>query len=454
MARTPKPERSARSRVARVASVTAYPTRRAVYAMAAGLPVSLLFALFVPALWVVGAGWLAGVLGLMALDWVLSARAPAAAPELEAPMGVDVGGTADVVLRPQALHPAHEATLSITDELAVQPFSLELARSNVFRVTARRRGAAQLETLWQRWTGPLGLVWTQRTDRLDRDLPVITDTTRLTDEAINLFNRHADFGEKLQKLKGEGTEFDALSEFVQGMDPRSIDWKHSARHGTLLAREYETEKNNHIVFALDSGYLMNEETRDESGLILTKLDRSISAALLLSFLSLRLGDRVGLFAFDAKPYLYAPPTSGQTAFAQMQRQAAKVEYSTTETNYTLGLTTLSQRLSRRTLVIIFSDFIDTTGAELMVENVARLMRRHVVVFVTFRNAGLQALTDREPADARQIAEAVVADGLRRERELVLTRLERMGVSVLNTTPEQLNGALLNRYLALKARNVL
>ncbi len=444
-----------RDKSALTARLTAYPTRRAVYAMAAGLPVSLLFALLAPTLWVMGAAWLAAVLGAMALDWVLSARGSAVTPELETPSAMDVGATIPVRLGlPQAPQRAHEASLSTTDEIVVRPFALELARSDSFSLTARRRGNAEISQLWQRWTGPLGMIWTQRTDLLDRPLPVITDTTRLTDEAINLFNRHADFGEKLQKLRGQGTEFDALSEFVQGMDPRAIDWKHSARHATLLAREYETEKNNHIVFAFDSGYLMNEETRDEDGLVLTKLDRSISAALLLSFLSLRLGDRVGMFAFDAKPYLYAPPTSGQTAFAQMQRQATKVDYSSTETNYTLGLTTLSQRLSRRTLVVIFSDFIDTTSAELMVENVARLMRRHVVVFVTFKNAGLQALTDREPESPRDLAEAIVADSLRQERELVLTRLERMGVSVLNTTPEQLNGALLNRYLALKARHVL
>ena len=424
--------------------------------MAAGLPVSLMLALLVPALWVVGAAWLAGVVGLLALDWLLSPRARLWLTEVDAPPAVDVGGSASVRLQAPAAAPRLEASLSATEELRTSPANLTLdeAGAGAFSVAARRRGRAQLLRLWQRWTGPMGLVWTQRIDALERDMDVVTDTTRLTEDALNLLNRHAEFGQKLQRLRGEGTEFDALTDYQQGMDPRTVDWKHSARHGQLLAREYETEKNNHIVFAFDSGYLMCEESADESGLVLTKLDRAIGSALLMGFVSLRLGDRVGLFAFDERPYLYTPPVSGGRAFVQLQRQSARVDYSPSETNFTLGLTTLLQKLSRRSLVVVFSDFVDTVQAELMVENVARLLKRHVVVFVTFRNEGLQYLTDRTPDSPAELAEAVVASQLRREREAVIAQLERMGVWVINTSPGELTGRLLNTYLALKARHVL
>ena len=433
--------------------ISAYPTRRAVWATAAGLPVSLLLALIAPGLWVVGVAWLAGMAGLMALDWLLSTRARTWFTEVRAPRTVDVGGRAQVRLEMPGPPPrGFEASLSTSPQLVPRPRTVEGGQP--FMLEARRRGDAALKRLWQRWTGPMGLVWTQRADQLDRDIAVVTDSTRLTEEALSLLNRHADFGQKLQRLKGEGTEFDALTDYQQGMDPRAIDWKHSARHATLLAREYETEKNNHIVFAFDSGYLMCEETADEDGLVLTKLDRAIGAALLMGFVSLRLGDRIGLFAFDERPYLYAPPVTGASAYAQLQRQSAKVDYSPSETNFTLGLTTLSQRLSRRTLVVVFSDFVDTTQAELMIENVARLLKRHVVVFVTFRNEGLRQLTDRTPSEPSDIAEALVADQLRRDRELVIARLERMGVWVINTSPGELSGRLLNTYLALKARNVI
>lgn len=435
--------------------ISAYPTRRAVYAMAIGMPVSLGLALFVPSLWVVGAAWLAGVLGLMALDWTMSIRARSWFIEVNAPRRIDVGGQADVLLQFPETRPRNlEASLFATEACVIRPEILDGTQHSHFTLDARRRGDAALTRLWQRWTGPLGLIWTQRVDPLDENIAIVTDTTRLTEEALNLLNRHADFGQKLQRLKGEGTEFDALSDFQQGMDPRSIDWKHSARHGTLLAREYETEKNNHIIFAFDSGYLMCEETADEDGLVLTKLDRAIGASMLMGFISLRLGDRVGLFGFDERPYLYAPPVTGGSAFAQLQNQSADVSYSSAETNFTLGLTTLSQRLSRRTLIVVFSDFVDTTQAELMLENVARLLKRHVVLFVSFRNSGLQALTDQDPTTPEAIAEAVVADELRRDRELVIARLERMGVWVINTDPGDLSGRLLNTYLSLKARNVI
>jgi uncharacterized protein (DUF58 family) len=441
--------------VSETVRISAYPTRRAVFAMAAGLPVSLAVALIFPALWVIGAGWLAGVIGLMALDWILSVRGRSWLVAVDAPSRMDVGSQASVRLDYPEVRPHNlEASLSANEACIIRPGVLEASLANSFTLEGRRRGDAALTRLWQRWTGPLGLMWTQRVDPLDQDIAIVTDTTRLTEEALNLLNRHADFGQKLQRLKGEGTEFDALSDFQQGMDPRSIDWKHSARHGTLLAREYETEKNNHIIFAFDSGYLMCEETADDDGLVLTKLDRSIGAAMLMGFVSLRLGDRVGLFGFDERPYLYAPPVTGGSAFAQLQNQSAQIGYSPAETNFTLGLTTLSQRLSRRTLVVVFSDFVDTTQAELMLENVARLLKRHVVLFVSFRNSGLQTLTDQPPDTPEAIAEAVVADQLRRDRELVIARLERMGVWVINTVPGELSGRLLNTYLSLKARNVI
>lgn len=432
--------------------ITAYPTRRAIWAMALGLPISLLLALLVPAAWAVGAGWLAVVSGLCGLDWILSVRPASMRASVDAPPAIDVGGDAQARIKwsgaptPQGL----ELSLSGTAQILIQVSE----ETGVFILTARRRGTAQILRLWQRWTGPLGLIWSQRVDRIDRDIAVVVDTARLTDDALKLFDRHAPLGQTLQRLRGEGTEFDALSEFVQGMDPRTIDWKHSARHGELLAREYDTEKNNQIVLAFDSGYLMSAESEDKNGLVLTKLDRALSSALLLAFLSLRLGDRTGLFAFDAKPYLFVPPVNGSNAFGQLKRESAKIDYSPAETNFTLGLTTLSQRLRRRSMIIIFSDFIDTIQSQLMLETVARLLKRHAVVFVTFENEALRALTDQTPDTVEAMAEAILSDRLQTERDLVLAKLERMGVSVINTRPDHLNAALINKYVELKNAHVL
>lgn len=444
--------RRAKRLVSQRPRISSYPTPRVILVMALGLPASLLIALIVPAAWVLGAAWLSGVLALCALDWWLAPRAVSMRVEVIAPSSMDVGADATLRLIWPGEPPSHnlERALTATDQLEVVPKGDGLG----FRLTARRRGTAVLERLWLRWTGPLGLMWVQRVEPLGQEIAITVDTARLSEDALALYDRHAPLGQTLQRLRGDGQEFDALSEFVQGMDPRSIDWKHSARHGELLARDYDTEKNNQIILAYDSGYLMSDEQTDANGLRLTKLDRALSAGLLLGFLSLREGDRTGLFAFDAKPYLYVPPVHGSNGFAQLKGQSAKIDYSTAETNFTLGLTTLLQRLKRRSLVIVFSDFIDTIQSELMPEMVARLMKRHVVVFVTFEADALTGLMERDPQNSEQVAEAIIAKRLNDERELVLMRLRRMGVSVLQTKPEHINAKLINKYLELKRAHVL
>ena len=441
-----------------------YPTRRAAIFMALGLPVTLLIAVFLPALWVLGAGWLAAVSGLILLDGFLATPIKSMVPEFETPGNFYIGEDEELwvksVYGETSIAPKNpQLRLTVNDRLTAKPDYI-YAQPNeggvlaVFTLHARRRGEAVIERLWQRWQGPFGLMWRQRVDELAVNIPVIPNTRLVKETALDIFTRDATFGNKIQQLKGQGTEFEALAEFMPGMDKRAIDWKHSARHQQLLAREYRTERNHNIIFAFDSGHLMSEDMTDSQGRAVTKLDRALNAALLMSFVSLKIGDRVGLYAFDEKPYLYTPAIAGTQAFAQLQKLSAQIDYSISETNFTLGLSQLAQNLKRRTLIVIYTDFIDTTQAELMLENMGRLLRRHIIIFVAFRNQALENLITRGPQDAQEVAESVIAETLVRERDLVIARLKRMGAHIIDADPDTLNMSVLNTYLALKARNAI
>jgi len=325
----------------------------------------------------------------------------------------------------------------------------------LFNIRTELRGTAELKRVWTRWQGPLGFIWRQRVDPLDLEIPITSDTQMVRDKAAEIFTKDAHIGQKLQQLRGDGTEFDGLTEFLPGMDKRSIDWKHSARHKMLLSREFRTERNHNIIFAFDTGHLMAEQASDsETDEAMTKLDRALNAALLMGFVSLKIGDKVGLYAFDERPYLYAPAIGNTRSFSQIRRVSAKIEYSTAETNFTLGLSQLTQNLQRRTLIVVFTDFVDSTQAELLVENMARLLKRHIVIFVAFRNSGLDRLIERDARTPQEAAASLIGDGLMRERDLVLKRLTRMGVNVIDADPATLNMKVLNTYLILKARNAI
>lgn len=441
-----------------------YPTRAAVFVAAIGLPVTLIVALFLPNLWLIGAAWVAGLLGLMVLDIFLSTAIARMEPQVEAPSSGYVGHNYDVrvstIFGPGIPPRAPEQRLSVNDRLTAMP---ALARAGVgeggmlslFSLRTELRGTAEVERIWTRWQGPLALIWRQRIDPLSIEIPVTSDTKMVRDTAAAIFTKDANIGQKLQRLRGDGTEFDGLTEWLPGMDKRSIDWKHSARHGALLSREFRTERNHNIVFAFDSGHLMAEEVEDiETGEAMTKLDRALNAALLMSFVSLKIGDKVGLYAFDEKPYLYAPAIGNTRSFAQIRRVSAQVNYSTAETNFTLGLSQLAQNLQRRTLIVVFTDFVDGTQAELMVENISRLLKRHIIIFVAFRNTALDKLIKQTVKTPKQGAASLIGDNLMRERDVVLRRLERMGVNVIDANADTLNMKVLNTYMLLKARNAI
>ena len=420
--------------------------------------------MFLPDLWLIGAGWVAAILGLIVLDALLSTSIRRMEPNIDAPGSGYVGHDYDIRVTTEfgpGIPPrAPEQRLSVNDRITVSPV---IARAGVgdggmlslFGMRTDLRGTAVLERIWTRWQGPLGLVWRQRIDPLQSEIPVTSDTQIVRDTAAEIFTKDANIGQKLQRLRGDGTEFDGLTEWLPGMDKRSIDWKHSARHGTLLSREFRTERNHNIVFAFDSGHLMAEEVENvETGEAMTKLDRALNAALLMAFVSLKIGDKIGMYAFDERPYLYAPAIGSTRSFAQIRRVSAQVNYSTAETNFTLGLSQLAQNLQRRTLIVVFTDFVDSTQAELMVENMSRLLKRHIVIFVAFRNTALDKLITQNADTPEEAAASLIGDGLMRERDIVLRRLERMGVNVIDADAETLNMKVLNTYMLLKARNAI
>jgi uncharacterized protein (DUF58 family) len=434
-----------------------YPTRRVIGLAAVGAPLGLLVSLAAPQAWVAALGWLAMVLVLMLVDALLATSTRGLSLSLEAPGSLGVGRVGAAVVRADFAGSAPstiELAIGVNARLVADPVRQKavvengVARGPV-RLTPARRGEGVFETLWARWRGPLGLVWMQRNETPNRVTPIVPDIQAVKDEALHLFTRDAAFGQKAQLDTGEGSDFHALKDFQTGMDLRAIDWKQSARHGKLIGREYRTERNHQIILALDSGRLMCAPTGG-----VPKIDRAINAALLLAFVSLKMGDRAGLFAFDAKPRVASGAAAGAQAFQLLQSLAASIDYSTEETNFTLGLTTLTGRLDRRALVVVFTDFADPTSAELMIENVGRLLRTHLVMFVIFRDDELEAMVSGEPTQPEDVARAVVADTLLKQREVVVARLRRMGAQIVDAPADAMGPALVNRYLDVKRRELL
>ena len=345
-----------------------------------------------------------------------------------------------------------EAALTVDPRLHPEPPRLALTpvggqAEGAFALTATTRGRARLAALQLRWSGPLRLGRRRMEAQLDRSVAVLPHIARADALAARVGAQN--LGSRPDLRAGPEGEFQALGPFPPGGDRRTIDWKRSARHGALLAKETQAERDSPLVLAIDGGRQMIEPVSDRS-----RLDHALSAALAAGYAGLAAGDRVKLYGFDARPRVSGPFLTGVRSFARLQRLGADCEASTEETNHTLALLELSTELDRRSLVIVFTEFTDTVGAELMLEAAGRMARRHLLMFVVFRDAELEALARAAPLAPEDVSRAVVAADLLRERALVLARLRRLGVRVLESSAPRLGRAVVEAYFELKRRAAL
>lgn len=434
-----------------------YPTRRAVIATALGLPMVLLAGVLTPAGWLGGPAWI-GLIGLaITIDALSGARRGGLSLDAPGRPLLAVGSTVEAAFtaRFSGRAPvAAEAALEADPRLGLfAPFARARVEDGVgdfrFQLTPERRGEGRMGKFWVRWTGPLGLAWKQKVFDLDLDTPVGADLHGVRREAVKMLARDALIGSKSQLDRGEGSEFEAMREFRPGMDRRAIDWKQSARHVQLLAKEFRTERNHHVVMAVDCGRAMGAPLGGAP-----RVDLAIHAGLLLAHTCLWSGDRAGFFAFDSAPRLLTGVVGGPDAIRHLQHAAGTIDYSSEETNYTLALTTLASKLARRSLVVVFTEFTDPTSAELMIEASAKLLKRHLVLFVVMQDQELEDLVAAEPNAPADVSRAVVAAGLLRERDTVVMRLRRMGVHIVEAPAAAIGPALVNAYLDVKRRDLL
>lgn len=434
------------------------PTTRLVVLAFLVIPFSIVVVALSPHGWIVAIIVLAALLMLAGVDaWSGSVRAPTKVA-VSAPAIIYIGEAADVIVRMSAGAAPRAFRVTATldaNELVEPPPRLSAAFDGsagaviVFSLKPYRRGTLKLERVWFRWQGRLGLVWHTRANALNNSVAVIPNIDRVKRAALQLHRLGDLTGAKVQRSPGTGSEFDSLREFQSGMDHRTIDWKHSARHQKLVSKELKSERNHNVVLAIDSGHLMREPVQG-----MPKLDRAIDAALTLSYQALASGDRVGLLTFDSTVREQHLPQSGPQVFSQLQSALARVNYSFAETNYTLAMMHLMNALNRRALIVLLTDYVDSVTAELMIRNVSMASDRHLLVVVAIRDPGLAAIANQAPVNEQSLAEAVVAHEIQRDRFVVVDRLRRLGAKVIDAEPQQITTSLVSTYLDIRQRELV
>jgi uncharacterized protein (DUF58 family) len=256
-------------------------------------------------------------------------------------------------------------------------------------------------------------------------------------------NRLSRIGVLQRRRRGSGLEFLQLRDYRQGDAMRQIDWKATSRRGKLIAREYEDERDQQIVFLIDCGRRMIG--RDGT---LSHFDEALNAVLLLAFVALRQGDAAGLMTFAGDSPRFVAPRKSQSTVNLFLNALYDVQPTLRPPDYHAAAIELSRRLRRRSLVIVLSNLRDE-DEETLSPALELLRRTHLVLFANLREAVLDALREKPVANLEDALAYAAGAVYERDRESVTRRLRASGTILLDTLPTNLAFALVNRYLDLK-----
>ncbi len=311
-----------------------------------------------------------------------------------------------------------------------------------------RRGDLRAVGLTVRSHGPLGLVARQRT--LDvpgtvRSLPPFESRKHLPSRLARL--RELD-GRAAVRVRGQGTEFDSLREYVEGDDVRSIDWRSSARSRTVVVRTWQPERDRRVVIVLDTSRTSAGRVED-----VPRLDSAMDAALLLSALAARAGDRVDLVAGDRRVRARVKGAGSRDVTPQLQDVLADLDPVLAEADWPMLTGAVSTLGRQRALVVLLTPLEPSAVEEGLLPVLPVLVARHRVVLASVRDPALDRLAEGRDGVEDVYGAAAAAQELRRRRR---TRdvLARLGVDVVDVSAERLPPVLADHYLALKARGLL
>ncbi|MEU4120017.1 DUF58 domain-containing protein [Kitasatospora sp. NPDC028055] len=317
-------------------------------------------------------------------------------------------------------------------------------RRTVTVLTPGRRGDHHAHRVTVRSLGPLGLAGRQGSHHVPwtvRALPPFNSRKHLPSRLARL--RELD-GRTSVLTRGQGTEFDSLREYLPGDDVRSIDWRASARRNTVAVRTWRPERDRHILIVLDTGRTSAGRVGDAP-----RLDAALDAALLLTALATRAGDRVDLLAHDARKRASVIGSSPSEILPSFTNAMALLEPALHETDMRSLVSTALKMAPHRSLVVLLTGLDAASVEDGLRPLLPLLTKRHEVVLASVADPHLDVL-----AAGRGTVEAVygaaAAEQTRADRRHTADRLTRSGVTVLDAPPAQIAPALADAYLALKA----
>ena len=319
-----------------------------------------------------------------------------------------------------------------------------------YRLRPTRRGVYSFGYVRVFVTGRIGLVSRRYTCSEPLDIKVYPSYLMLHQyELLAMSDNLTELGIKRIRRVGHHTEFEQIKEYVKGDDYRTINWKASARRHELMVNVYQDERSQQIYNVIDKGRVMQQAFRG-----MTLLDYAINASLVLSYVAMRKEDKAGLVTFDEHFDTFVP-ASRQPGYMQTLLENLYSQQTTFgETDFSALCVHLNKHVGKRSLLVLYTNFSSIGSMNRQLSYLKQLNHRHRLLVVFFEDADLKEYIAQPAKDTEGYYRHVIAEKFAYEKRLIVSTLKQHGIYSLLTTPENLSIDVINKYLEMKARQLL
>jgi uncharacterized protein (DUF58 family) len=319
-----------------------------------------------------------------------------------------------------------------------------------YHVTPSRRGRYEFGKTAVRFLSRLGLVWCQTAIGSAQTVKVYPNMRRAREMELKALGARSFLAIQRRAVRrGEGREFESMRDYVRGDELRHISWTATARRHKLTTRQYQIERDQTLIIALDAGRLMTGRIGSE-----TKFDTALHASLALMSASARAGDNCGLLVFGRRVRKFLPPKRGAEHLDAVLEALHDVEPELVEPSYARAFQFIASSTKKRAFVVVLTDLVDKDSSKDLIASIKLLRPRHLPLVATIGDRDLNRVVAEPPKDAKDVFTQSAAEEIIYQRDTALRLVETIGGLALDVTGETLAPKLLETYLRVKERGML
>lgn len=294
-------------------------------------------------------------------------------------------------------------------------------------------------------TSPIGLLQRRFTLGTPSDVKVYPSYLMLTRyELLAIHNNLTELGIKKIRRVGNNTEFEQIKDYVSGDDFRRINWRATARTSRLMVNVYQDERSQQVFNIIDKGRVMQQSFRG-----MTYLDYAINASLVLSYIAMRKEDKAGIVTFSDKFEDFVPASRRTGHMQEILESLYRQQTNFGESDFSSLVANVNQHISKRSLLVLYTNFANQVSMERQLPYLQQLNRRHRLLVVFFEDNEVKEYIATRPDSNEEYYRHVVAEKFAYEQRLIVSSLRQHGILALLTAPENLSVDVINKYLELK-----